>query len=268
MKNDLIKSVYDLEEKSESIGRRDFIKKAGIAGLALAGLGSLGGCAHVDKTNYDYRSFVLRYENNPIQINSIDDFALSGEELGWMRPCMGLEKQRIPRGSPNPLKGKKNEYPLEERKNDYPLCEEWLLAENVGRNSVPWYTIGIFARKFKSDKEFLEAKQKISETSFSEIEHLARSITYHPKSYAARNKSKISFNIFSKSPYIVEFASEEKKTNRTTEHAIRTKLYQKKRGLEFVMGNFDYEKISSYYVPLNKFEHTLQLLIRFCRHSF
>ncbi|PKN68925.1 MAG: hypothetical protein CVU54_12505 [Deltaproteobacteria bacterium HGW-Deltaproteobacteria-12] len=262
MKNELIKSVYDLKDQSENYNRRDFLKKAGMAGLALAGLGSLGGCAHVDRTNYDYNAIAKRYESNPIQINSIDDFALSEEELGWMRSCEGFEKVRIPFSKENPLKGKSNEYPLQERKGDTPLCEEWLLAENVGKNSAPWYTIKIFARKFKSEEDYLKMIEKIKKMPFLELEHLERQLVYGLESYATKTRRKITFNIFSKSPFLVEFTSEGRDSNRTMEHAARTKLYQEKRGLNFINGNFDYSNLSSNFKEWTPGEHFMNKLVR------
>lgn len=239
MKNDLIKSVYDLEEKSEGIGRRDFIKKAGIAGLALAGLGSLGGCAHVDRTKYDYDAITRKYEKNPIQIHSLDDFALSGEELGEMRFSKGLERNRIPSMAENPLKGKGNSYPLQERKVDAPLCEEWLLSENVGQNWSPWYTISIFARKFKSKEESKLTEEKLKNMDQLEIEYIEKMLKY-----GFQTKHKISFNIFSKHPFIVEFVTGGLiYSGRGWEHAKRTLLYQKKRDLNLIRGNFDYIRI-------------------------
>ncbi len=97
MKNDLIKSIYDLEEKPENIGRRDFLKKAGIAGLALAGLGSLGGCfrayrappeVHLD---FDINSH-KKYDSGPISTTKLEDFLLSEEEIYGMRLAWPVDK--------------------------------------------------------------------------------------------------------------------------------------------------------------------------------
>jgi hypothetical protein len=163
-KNNIFKYILSTE-MIQNPERREFLKAAGLMGLALAGgavgLSSLNACAYVDYTRYDFNAIAERYTSNPIQINSIDDFALSGEELGTMRPCKGAEKNRIPYSGENPLKGKSNEYPLQERKGDIPLCEEWLLAENVGQNWVPWYGITIFARKFKSEEESLMVEKNL-----------------------------------------------------------------------------------------------------------
>jgi hypothetical protein len=62
---------------------REFLRKAGVAGPALAegaiGLNAWSGCAALgrDLTRYDLNVIIYRYENNPIQINSIDDFPLN-----------------------------------------------------------------------------------------------------------------------------------------------------------------------------------------------
>jgi len=227
----------------QTFERREFLKKAGLAGLALAGLGaglgSLGGCAHVDRTDYDYNAIAKNYESNPIQIRGIDDFALFGEELGEMRFSKGLEKATIPLSSDNPLKGRANEYPMKERKADIPLCEEWLLGENVGKNWYPEYSITLFARKFKSDKESLIVEEMIKNMSFSEVEYLSERLHYGGKAPpSSRHKS--SFNIFSKPPYIVEFVTGSLLfSGKGGEHVLRTRLYQTKRGLKFIRGNFD-----------------------------
>jgi len=241
MKNELIKSFYDITEQPEGLDRREFLKKAGLAGLALAGLGaglgSLGGCAHVDRTDYDYNAIAKNYESNPIQIRGIDDFALFGEELGEMRFSKGLEKGVIPLSSENPLKGRTNEYPLPDRKMDAPLCEEWLFGENVGKNWYPWYRITVFARKFNSKEESLIVEEKIKNMPFSKVKYLAERLHY---GRAPPYREEASFNIFSKHPYIVEFVTGGLLfSGKGGEHVLRTRLYQTKRGLKFVRGNFD-----------------------------
>ncbi|MDD3861887.1 MAG: hypothetical protein PHP74_03310 [Candidatus Gracilibacteria bacterium] len=180
-----------------------------------------------------------RYENNPILLNSIDDFALSGEELGEMRFSKGAEKTRLSYLSENPLKGRENDYPLQERKGDTPVCEEWILTENIGQNWAPWYTISIFARKFKSEEDFLNMEEKIKNMPSPQIEYLLKKL-YHENSFVTRKN--IAFNIFSKSPFIIDLVGGHitPHTLRVVEHRRRVSLYQKKRGLNFVRGNFDH----------------------------
>jgi hypothetical protein len=196
----------------------------------------LNGCAHVDFTEYNFDVIAQKYDPKKIVINNIDDFAFSGEELGLMRPRKYTEKRRLPFSSENPLKGKNNEYPLQERRADIPLCEEWILAENIGQNWFPFYGITIFARKFQSNEESLMMEEKFKNMPSSEIENLSKMLYYGFKS-----GMDINFIIFSKHPFIVEFVTGQfSGPGRKREHAARTRLYQNKRGLDFVRGNFDY----------------------------
>lgn len=171
MESGLIRSVYDLDKQPEELlGRRDFLKKAGVVGLALAGgAAGLSGCGASlpikilgrDFEKYDFDAIARRYENNPIKINSIDDFALLGEELGWMRLCEWTEKTIIPLFGKNPLKGNKDT--MKENSDIYFLArgtnspEEWFFAEYTGRIHYPHYALAILANRFRSEKDCLEA---------------------------------------------------------------------------------------------------------------
>jgi hypothetical protein len=268
MKNDLIKSIYDLEEKPENIGRRDFLKKAGIAGLALAGLGSLGGCALTpnldvnlkvagrDFNKYDFDAIAREYETGKrqvIPINSIDDFALSGEELGWMRLSEGTEKRRrTSLFDSNPLKGNDDRFNLGKKMiEDFPNCQEWFLAQYEGRTNYPRYPFDIFVNKFSSEEGFLKAKKKIINL-FNEIHPLHKEIIESLKIPEKRDFQKYKkwnlkrkpywgeLNFFSQFPFIVGIDSYfHENTLQKREHLSRINLYQKKRGLDLVWSDFE-----------------------------
>lgn len=256
MKNDLIKSVYDLEEKSESIGRRDFIKKAGIAGLALAGLGSLGGCASgkfmgLDYNRYDFNQIAQRYKDAPISVNKMEDFLLSEEELGTMTLTWPFDRVRLGRFDSNPLKGDSQKYSFQ---NEFrtPSCTKWLLAEYIGKTHYPLYNFNILINKFATEKDFFVGEEKIKKW-FLERESIHREIQ---ESVASSKKRKLSIErlkewhtkrkpcygeyiFFSKYPFISKietglFLDKEHKY----EHISRVNLYQAKRGLKTVWSDF------------------------------
>ncbi len=208
----------------QSPKRRAFLKNAGLVGLVLAGgaaLGGLSGCtllpnfdvdlqiAGRDFKKYDFDEVAKRYENAPIPINSLDDFVLSGEELGWMRLAEWTEKQNIPKLGPNPLKEKSDKYSLG-KVQKAPLCEEWLLAEYTGRMHYPNYRIGIIANRFKSKEDCLEAQEKLKEWH--------KKTNFHYK-----------FRIFSKEDFMVIFSMggfiDEAQRQ---EHLGRANLYQRR----------------------------------------
>jgi len=218
------------------ITRRDFIKKAGLVTLALASGAGLSGCATSnilnpvykalgrDTTNYDFNKIAEEYENNPIQINSIDDFFLSGEEKGTMRLCELWEKKTIPMTSPNPMKGNSSLYSLGSGVVKVPFCEEWGIAEYIGKTHYSdrkgEYNLDIIANKFKSKEDCIETEEKLKEW-------------YKTTNFSSKGRT------YSKTPFIVVFSTglfidEAHKQ----EHIARANLYQKKRGLDLVCGNF------------------------------
>ncbi len=266
MKNDLIKSIYDLEEKPENIGRRDFLKKAGIAGLALAGLGSLGGCAtsipvkigNIDYNYYDLVKIAREYETGKrqvIPINSLEDFALSGEELGGMTPAWPQDRTILGRISDNPFKGNSNFYSPQkyspQKVFNTSLPEEWSITEYTGRTDYPHYQFFLFVDKFKSTQEFLDAEKKMKNWFFErkEIHQEIKKIINSPEDISPKkwdewHNRRAPFHeeyfIISKEPFIARigkgFSLTEKKQ---TEHLSRLNLYQKKRGLDLVWSDFE-----------------------------
>lgn len=227
----LMKSMIK-EDYVQNPGRRLFLKKAGLASLAIAGAGILGGCAMLpnadmdiqfagrDFKKYDFNEVAKRYEGNPIPINSIEDFALSGEELGWMRLSEGGEKILIPYFESNPHQEKSNKYSFVVGKGS-PVVEECLFAEYMGRIHYPKYGMFILSNKFQSEKDCLEAEKILKER--------------RKLSYLSSHKSRT----FSRANFMAEistgnFLNETQKQD----YLSRVNLYQNKRGLDVIWSNF------------------------------
>ncbi|MDD3248762.1 MAG: twin-arginine translocation signal domain-containing protein [Smithellaceae bacterium] len=232
MKNDLIKSVHDLEEKSESIGRRDFIKKAGIAGLALAGLGSLGGCARVYRAHpevhldFDVNSH-KQYDSGPIPIRTIEDFLLSGEEIYGMRLTWPVDKHYIKR------KRQANPMFLEDLKKGKSLFKKaysWkrlMDAEYTGKTNFPNYFFYINIREKENSSE-TEKRIKILKDY---IESLERAGKVFPIANGGRTPT--IGRIYSKNNFICSIFTTRHFINEAhkNENTARLEHYQKKRGL-------------------------------------
>ncbi|NLA40294.1 MAG: twin-arginine translocation signal domain-containing protein [Smithella sp.] len=230
MKNDLIKSVYDLEEKSEGIGRRDFIKKAGIAGLALAGLGSLGGCyvrvAHENVTkDFDVNSH-KQYDSGPIPITKIEDFLLSGEELYGMRLTWPEDRHYMK------LKRQANPMFLNNVKSDGSLLKKehsWkrlMNAEYTGKTNFPNYFFFVEFTELENEEN---AKERIKEIKpIIENFKFGDSFIYSYKKGINPTK-----RIYSRDNFVGSIATTRNFINEAhkNENIARLELYQKKRGL-------------------------------------
>ncbi|MDD3861889.1 MAG: twin-arginine translocation signal domain-containing protein [Candidatus Gracilibacteria bacterium] len=268
MQNSLEEIAYKPAERNEGISRRNFLRTAAGAGLALTGIGGLVGCALTpdldvnfkiagrDFNKYDFDAITREYETGKrqvIPINSIDDFALSGEELGWMRLSEGTEKRRrTSLFDSNPLKGNDDRFNLGRKMiENFPICQEWFLIQYQGRTNYPRYPFDIFVNKFSSEKEFFEATTKIKYL-FSNLASLhkeviesleipeKRSVKKYKEWSSKRKPYMGELIFFSQFPFIVGIDSyfhEDK--NQKREHFSRMKLYQKKRGLDLVWSDFE-----------------------------
>lgn len=248
----------------ENPQRRVFLKQAGLAGLAVATGGVLGGCALTpnfdvdaqiagrDFKKYDFDAIAREYETGRrqvIPVTSIDDFALSGEELGWMRLAEMGEKNLIGVFNSNPLKGTSDKWDLVKRIGGSPLCNEWLLAQYMGRTNYPVYEMSILANKFPSEEDFFKARENLKNWFNSrysldkEIKRTWGSNEMDPKKFKEWFLKRAPYNgeaiVFSKGKYLVSVASL-MLTNYShkQEHFSRMNLYQKKRGLDIVWSDF------------------------------
>ncbi|MDD3861888.1 MAG: twin-arginine translocation signal domain-containing protein [Candidatus Gracilibacteria bacterium] len=262
------------------MSRRDLLKRAAGAGLALTGLGGLVGCALTpnldldlkvagrDFNKYDFDAIAREYETGKrqvIPINSIDDFALSGEELGWMRLSEGTEKRRrTSLFDPNPLKGNDDRFNLGSMIKGFPSCKKWLLIQYEGRTNYPRYPLDIIVNQFNSEENYLFAKEKLA-TWFLETkiptkelkDSLKKKIKFKLErlnNWGELRKpySKIT-GMFSIKPFLISIQNpwyifSNINGEQEQEQISRLNLYQKKRGLDLVWS--DFEEIQPFSVTL------------------